>query len=319
MQQVVGGNHLIEIAASPPAMTMNCQCSTKNARKNRFHEVYYICMKPKLPNVYEYNDFRKFIADYQKAAFDQDRTFSKSRMARQLGLPNSRSFLCDVLRGKRISSSFIERFIALFGFNAEEANFFRVLVRFNQCDNADERELHFEQLISLNRSPKKQLYKDSYGYYKNWYNSALRALLNVYDFDGTDFAALARKMVPSVPIPKIKQAFNLLLRMEMIARDGNGYYKPVDSAISTEEYVRDEVLRQFQIKCLKLASNAIISNTGCPQTIAVNTVSVSQTGLKRIEKQIDHFRSQVRSIVHKDEEKPEKVYQVDVLLFPMSK
>jgi uncharacterized protein (TIGR02147 family) len=105
----------------------------------------------------------------------------------------------------------------------------------------------------------------------------------------------------------------------MIAKDENGFFKPTESSISAEEYMRDEILRQFQVKSLKLADYAIVNDTGRPKIIAVNTISVSKNGLKRIEKQIEHFRSQVRSIVHKDDGKPENVYQIDVLFFPMSR
>jgi uncharacterized protein (TIGR02147 family) len=276
-------------------------------------------MKPQLPSIYDYNDFRKFIADFQSAMHARDRSYTRSRMTQLLGLPNSRSFLSDVLRGKHISGAFTERFIKVFGFNGGEANFFRTLVRFNQSDNPDERELYFEQLISLNRTPKKTIYQQSFAYYREWYNAALRALLSIYDFDGGDFQALGKKLVPAVAVPKIRQAFNLLLSLGMIARNEKGFYKPTQSAISTEEYLRDEVLRQFQVKCLRLAENALIKSTDRPQAMAINTVSISKAGLKRIQKQIDSFRSRVRSIVHKDEGKPESVYQVDVLFFPMTK
>ena len=47
-------------------------------------------MNTALPDIYAYNDFRKFIADYQKSVFNDDPTFTKSRMASELGLPNSR-------------------------------------------------------------------------------------------------------------------------------------------------------------------------------------------------------------------------------------
>ncbi len=276
-------------------------------------------MKTQLPSIYEYNDFRRFIADFQEAAHRDDPSYTKSRMTQRLGLPNSRSFLSDVLRGKRISNTFTERFIKVFGFNNNEANFFRTLVRFNQSDNPDERELYFEQLIALNRTPKKIIYKKSYAYYKDWYNAALRALLNVYDFNGKDFHALGGKLVPPIAAPKIRQAFKLLIDMGMVAPDKNGFFKPTQSAISTEDYLRDEVLHQFQVKCLRLAGYALVKNIGRPQVMAINTVSVSKNGLKRIEKQIELFRSKVRSIVHKDEDKPENVYQIDVLFFPMSK
>jgi uncharacterized protein (TIGR02147 family) len=276
-------------------------------------------MRNKQPDIYLYNDFRKYIADFQKWAFQQDQTYSKSHMTRLLGLPNSRSFLSDVLRGKRISAAFVERFITIFGFDNDQAAFFRAMVRFNQCEDAGEREHYFEQFIALNRTPRHILRSESFAYYKDWYTPALRALLNVFDFDGVKFSELARRLVPAVSVPKIKQAFILLLKLNLIERNSDGFFKPTQCTIGTEDYLQDEILRQFQVNCLQLAQNAIVRDAKQPQTMAINTVSISKNGLKRIEQQIEHFRTQVRSIIKNDEEKPEVVYQVDVLFFPMSK
>jgi uncharacterized protein (TIGR02147 family) len=276
-------------------------------------------MKADLPSIFEYNDFRRFIADYQKARQEHDPFYTKSQLSRLLGLPNTRSYLTDVLRGKKVSSSFIDRFIKLFRFGQDEANYFRTLVKFNQADNPDERELCFEQLIALNKTPKRYLYQQAYTYYKNWYNSAIRALLNVCDFDGKDFSVLAQKIVPSISVPVVKKSFALLLKMGLIARNRDGFYKPTEQSITTEEYVRDEILKQFQLKCLELARSAVITDSQQPRVIATNTISVSKKGLKRIEKQVERFRAQIRSLVHKDESPAETVYQMDLLFFPMMK
>jgi hypothetical protein len=44
-------------------------------------------MKNALPNIFEYNDFRKFLNDYQKARHAQDRMFTKSELCKRLGIP----------------------------------------------------------------------------------------------------------------------------------------------------------------------------------------------------------------------------------------
>jgi uncharacterized protein (TIGR02147 family) len=276
-------------------------------------------MKTNPPSIFEYNDFRKFIADYQNARHEKDPTYTKSRITQLLGLPNSRSYLTDVLRNKIVSPTFVERFIKAFGFNQDEANYFRTLVKFNQADNPDERELCFEQLIALNKTPKRSIYRQAYHYYKHWNNGAMRALLNVYDFDGKDFSALSRKLVPSISVPLAKKAFVLLLKMQLIAKNAQGFYKPTDHSIVAEEFVREEILKQYQIKCLELAKSAVISDTKQTRIITTNTISISNLGLARIEKQIERFRAQIRSLVHKDEHEAETVYQIDILLFPMMK
>jgi uncharacterized protein (TIGR02147 family) len=276
-------------------------------------------MKNNLPLIYEYNDFRKFIADYYKARHEQDPSYTKSLMSKLLGLPNSRSYMSHILKGKKVSDTFVERFIRLFAFTRAEADFFRVLVKFNQAENPSERELYFEQLIALNKTPKKYLYETSFHYYKHWYNAAIRALLNVYDFDGKNFSRLARKLALSISVPQAKQAFRLLLKLGLIEKNAKGFFKPTSKSISTEEFVRNEALKQFQIQSLELAKFAIVNDVKRSKLLTTNTISVSKHGCERIEKLIDRFRAQVRSLVHKDEDQADTIYQIDVLFFPMMK
>jgi uncharacterized protein (TIGR02147 family) len=276
-------------------------------------------MQTKLPSVYEYNDFRKFITDFQKAKYEQDHSYTKSYMSQLLGLPNSRSYLSDIAKGKKVTNTFLERFIHILSFNQDEGNFFRILAKYNQAENPNERELFFEQLISLNKTPKRYLYEQSYRYYKHWYHSAVRALLNVCDFDGGDYSFLAEKLVPSITVPQAKRTVRLLLEMDLIRKNKRGFYKPTCRAISTEEFVRSEILKQFQVKSLELAKNAILDDSIKTKVMATNTVSISDHGRKRIERQIDRFRSQIRSIVHKDDGPPGKIFRIDVMFFPMMK
>jgi len=123
-------------------------------------------IKPKQINIFDYNDFRKYLADYQEARQTSEKSFSKSECSRLLGLPNTRSFFNDVIAGKKVSLLFIERFVKVLKLSKDEAQFFRVLVLFNQADQADQRELYFDQLVSLNRTPKRILDKAIFSYYK---------------------------------------------------------------------------------------------------------------------------------------------------------
>ena len=72
-----------------------------------------------LPSVYAYNDFRKFLADYQNARQGSEPSFSKSEFSRSLLLPNTRSYFNDVMRGKKVSETFVTRIIATIGFSRD--------------------------------------------------------------------------------------------------------------------------------------------------------------------------------------------------------
>ena len=110
--------------------------------------------KTNCPVIYSYNNFRRFLADCQQARQTTEKRFTKSALSKLLGLPNTRSYFTDVLKGRKVSNVFIDRFIKIFELNKDEAQFFRVLVLFNQAENVEERELYFDQLISLNTDPK---------------------------------------------------------------------------------------------------------------------------------------------------------------------
>jgi uncharacterized protein (TIGR02147 family) len=275
-------------------------------------------MKTRKPVIYNYNNFRQYLADCQHSRQDTEKRFTKSALSKLLGLPNTRSYFTDVLNGRKVSSVFTDRFVKIFELNKDEAQFFRILVLFNQAENPEERELYFDQLISLNRTPKRVLDKNVFIYYKHWHNSAVRALLHIYDFKD-NYSDLARKLNPPITVKQAKESIALLKKLNLIAQDPQGFYKPTDKSIVTPDYVKDEFIKQYQLSCLDMAKKALIKNTSAPQLISTNMVSISNQAYVRIEKKIGKFRSEIRSLIHKDEHPAEKVYHMNIILFPASK
>ncbi len=270
-----------------------------------------------LPNIYEYNDFRKFLVDYQRCRFEGDKTFSASYICKKLGLPRTRSYFRDVINGKRVTKTFLERFIHLLEFDKDEAMFFRALVQFNQASNCDEREFYFDQLISLNKTPKKILDRSLFELYKEWHHSAIRAILDIYDFKD-DYTALGKKIFPPISAKKAEESIALLLKLGLIKKNTNGFYKPTEKSISTGSYIQNELIKQYQMKCIDLARIVLLKNRKKPQNISTNTISISETGYKRLEKKLQQFKAEIRSMVHKDEHPADRVYQFNIQLFPTS-
>ena len=88
-----------------------------------------------MSDIYAYLDFREFLRDYQQKRQAADRKFTKAHVCRLLGLPNTRSYFVNVLKDKEVTREFVERFIFAFRLGDEEAQYFRVLVQFNQSRN----------------------------------------------------------------------------------------------------------------------------------------------------------------------------------------
>lgn len=270
------------------------------------------------PSPFAYNDFRRFLADWHAARQAIDPAFSKSEVSRQLGLPRTRSYFTDVLSGKRLTGTFVDRFVLVLGLDREEARYFRVLVKFNQAETPEERELAFDQLVALNRTPRHALDPRQYAYYKSWWNGAIRALLATERY-GNDPERLAKDLVPSITPGEARASLELLLELGLIREDKDGILRPTEQNLATPEGSRDELVRQLQIQQLELAQRSLLAPPDPERRIFTNTVSVSQDGWDMILQRLERFREEVRSIVHRDPEPPIRVAQVTLTLLPLSK
>ena len=276
-------------------------------------------MKPNNePNIFEYNNFWHFLRDLYTFKHTGNPHFTKSYICKKLGLPNSRSYFQDVLNGKYVSSIKIPLFIKLFKLAKEEGLYFRVLVKYNQCvDDPEEKEMLLEQLISLNRTPKEIITKDAYAYYKEWYHSVIRALLSTFNFKN-NYKTLARMVFPPISLKQAKESIVLLKKLGLINKDPDGYLKPTSKVISTGPLIKDDIIKQYQLKCVDNAKKTIMINQAHPQRIITKMISISHEAYKQIEKRVEKFNAEITSMVHKDELPPDRVYQLDVFLFPQS-
>lgn len=271
-----------------------------------------------MPVIYGYTNYRKFLVDWLEMRQKLDRKFNRSELHRRLGLPNTRSYLSDVLAGKDITPTFLDRFAVALELGADETRFFRVLVRFNQATAPEERELAFDQLVSLNRTPRAVLDPRHYRYYRNWWNGAVRALLAIHDV-GDEPRKLANLVSPAITEAQAKESLALLRDLELVAKNEFGFWKPTQHTLTTGEGARGELVRQLQVQQLGLVQAAVIKPGPAGQVVATNTISVSENGLEMIRKRLERFRSEIRSIVHKDDKPATRVHLVSLAIVPLTR
>ena len=248
----------------------------------------------------------------------QDKSFTKSYICKKLGLPNTRSYFGDIIKGKYLSSIKIPLFITLLKLDKNEAHFFRTLVNFNQAADPEERELFFDQLISLNQTPKSILPSKIYRYYKEWYNPVIRTLLHIIDVKN-DYALLAKTVYPPITLKQARESVNLLLSLSLIGRNAEGFLKPTDNVISTGPFVKDELVTQYQLECLNQTRKVILCRNQQPRRIITKMMGISRDAYIKIEKKIEKFNAEITSLVHKDENPADRVYQLTMQLIPNSK
>jgi uncharacterized protein (TIGR02147 family) len=272
-----------------------------------------------LPVVYAYTDYRRFLLDWLAARQEIEPTFNRSELHRRLGLPNTRSYLPDVLNGKDVTPTFVDRFVAALELGSEEGRFFRVLVRFNQASTAEEKELAFDQLVALNRTPRTILDPRHYEYYRHWWNGAVRALFSLHDL-GDEFRRIGSLLSPNITEGEARSSVHLLKELGLIVRDADGFWKPTDHSLSTGEGSRADLVRQLQSQQLRLVQQAALHPSGDQgQVVATNTVTISEEGLELVRRRVERFRSELRSIVHKDQNQATRAHLITLSVIPLTR
>jgi uncharacterized protein (TIGR02147 family) len=122
--------------------------------------------------------------------------------------------------------------------------------------------------------------------------------------------------VPSITVTEAKKSIRLLESLKLIAKGKNGFFRPTDKIVRTDDHVRDDLIVQYQLKCLDIAKMTILSKPDQPHDVSTNILSISEEGLRKIQKRLFRFRQEVRALVHNDVNKADRVYQLDIQLLP---
>ena len=275
-------------------------------------------MQKKLPDLYAYIDYKKYLADYYTKRKAVDRSFTHTYICRRLGQLHSNSCFTNVINGRMsLTPTFIDRFIELLELSSDESKFFRALVNYNQTKSPQEKEFFFDQLVRLNRTPHRIIDSNSYNFYKEWYHSALRAVLEIIDFKD-DYKMLATSLFPPITVKEARGSIDLLIKLGLIAPNSQGFWKPTEKVLITGDSVKDAVIKQFQMKCLDHAKNILANQDVTMNRNVTMTISLSSKAHERIMERIKQFKSELRSIVHKDEFPATDVFHLNLNFFPMS-
>lgn len=275
-------------------------------------------MAPQIINIFDFVDFRSFLQEYQARRQAADKSFTRSRFCRELGLPNTRSFFNDIVKGTRpLSRTYVERFILALEMSGNEAQYFRVLVDFNQSDIPRERELLFDQLVSLNSTPTRLINPDEYEFYRHWRHTTVFSLLDVLDFRD-DYAGLAKRIFPPVSAAEARTSVALLKKLGLIRKRDDGVWKPAAKTLDSGQYVRSQFVQQYQLQCLELSKHAMLRNTRAPRNFSTVTLSVSREAGALIERKLQKFKSEVRAIAHRETSPADRVYQLNIQYFPQA-
>lgn len=268
-------------------------------------------------SIFEFIDFRKYLADYYQYKKETSQYFSYRYFARKIGI-NSPSFLKNIIDGKRnLTRQMAERFCKALGLTEKEKLYFHNLVLFNQAKTSGEKQVHYTVLRSISGGVKEAvLNTDKFDYFSNWYTPVIRELICIHDFKD-NYHLMASMLIPKISVSDAKSAVELLLRLKLVERNESGGYKQTAEAVVADDTVTSLAIRSFtqtMIDHSKLALDTLDKNQ---RNISGVTLSISSEAYKMINSEITAFKDRVKFIVCHDNASS-RVYQLNISLFPVS-
>lgn len=275
-------------------------------------------MKPAVPDIYRYTDYRAYLKDLFNYTKSVKPFFSYQYLAQKAGF-KAKSFIYKVIIGERsLSQNSVFRVAQALNLNRKEIGFFESLVHFNESKTASEREYYFLRLQQA--GPKNEgavLQKNQFAYFSNWYNAVIREIISVMPFND-DYKMIARMVKPPITPAQAKESVRLLLKLGMVRKNEKSrLYEQTDAYITTRDAVLPVAVHKFQHETLKIALSALESDDTKTQDFSTLTVGISDKGYEKIRRELKDFRAHIGQLVSEDNP-VDRVYHINFQIFPVS-
>jgi uncharacterized protein (TIGR02147 family) len=268
-------------------------------------------------SIFDYAEFRRFLSEYYAHAKSKDRKFSQRYIARQVGA-SSGGWFADIVQGRiSLTGTYMVRLAKLLGLDAEERDYFELLVSYDQAGSLEEKNIYLGKIMSCKRINPAIVSREQFEFYSNWYISAIRELLFTYDFKD-DYKALAKELNPPITAQQAKHAVKVLQKLGFVEPDGKLYLRPCDTIIKKDSTFKSVYWANFMKANMELAVEALDRYGKDDRDISAVTMSFSQEAYPQACEEIKKLRRKLLVLAQNDKARG-AVYQCNVQLFPLTK
>jgi uncharacterized protein (TIGR02147 family) len=275
----------------------------------------------KPPNLFEYLDYRTFLVDFIDDKKKENPHFSERMVAFRLGC--NPGFFNRVLKATRnLSPQYILKLCSVLKLNAKQRHYFELLVNYNQAKMQIEKEHYYQQLAIFRSSKVKQTAAAQYALYSEWFYVVLRELIDIIpckDSSNETCRLLSRYFEPQVSSDQIKQALVTLEQLGLLCKKTNGAFTVKERFITSGMDIPQVVLNRVLMQFSDLAKQSIDRFTKPERSLSTLTVSVSEKGYDKIREKVDRFRREILSMVNEEDDDIDRVYHLNLHLFPATK
>ena len=268
-----------------------------------------------MKSIFEYLEYRDFLRDFYEEKKAEHSFFSYRLFGSKIGL--DASYLAKVIiKNRHIADPTIAKITAFCGLTGSEAEYFETLVHFVKSKSHKESKLLFEKLISFKEVKSRRLLDHQYAYYQKWYHSAVRSVLELFEFKD-DYKDLANRLSPPISVKEARESIKLLEKLQLIKKDERDVFRITDSAITTGPEWHSVAIQNFQEETIKLSGESLSRHQKEVRDISSVTMTISAKDFEEIRERIKEFRGSIIKYVN-EQSSPDRVVQLNIQLFPLS-
>ena len=286
----------------------------------RVGEKYFAFGTAKMkPSILTYLDYRHYLVDLFEDMKRGNPEFSYREFGRLAG-SSSPNFL-QLIRGRKlnISSASIRSLAQSSNLNKKEENYFETIAAFDHAKTHDEKDKHFQRILRMREyGDVKQLEKKQYEYLSHWYMPTIRELVVRSDYPD-DPAWIAERIVPPISASKARKGIVALELLGLIRKDAvANRWVHTDRVVSTPSEVLALAVTKHTKKIFTLGVEAIDRFSPTERDLRGVTIGISNECYPELKQRMEAFWKELLALAEK-QEKVDRVYQINLQLFPMSK
>lgn len=241
-------------------------------------------------SVYDYLDFRVYLADFYAANKTAHRGFSYRSFSRRAGL-NSPNHLKLVTEGaRRLTDDMVPKFARALKLDPSETSYFGILVALNQATTTAERTEAYRQLTHHKVYRKAhRVDRKHAAYYSRWYIPAIREMALQKNFVA-DPEWIAMHLIPRISEKRAAEALEVLYSLNLLHKEADGTVTPTDTVVVAEDATRGVHLATYHETMMNRAKEALSLLPGTARNVSAVTLCVDESGYAKIVERVQAFR-----------------------------
>jgi uncharacterized protein (TIGR02147 family) len=272
-------------------------------------------------SIFSFLDFREFLSAYIQERKIANPQFSVRSMAYRIGC--NPGFFSRILKGTRnLSPELILKLGEIMKLNTKQKHYFELLVNYSQAKKQVEKDHFFRQLDLFRASKVKETTPAQHAMYAEWYYTVLRELINILPCrknSADTMKLLARQVIPRLTPDQVRQALKTLDELGLLKCKPDGIIAAREPFITTGAEIPQVVIDRILMQFTDLARLAIDRFSRQERSLSTLTFSVSEKGFAKIREKLDQYRREILSIVNEEADPVDRVYHLNLHLFPVSK